>query len=220
MQHTQAHVVGRVNGLLRECHGLAVSCGCDAVLLFVVDDEVHCWASPALEGLVTEHAPRQVIKSLLLAPVPSKERQETLALYLSGKLSGEEHEFPGVVQENDEVDSDLSLLEDVEQRERHFKQTVAHIYAEAEGICKLVSPINEKTYEYLFVVAVPTGKIFPFATPGLRPLVATPEGQKLISTLLETNLKLLAEEGDPDAPRRQEAAVQRALQKMQEKGGQ
>lgn len=49
---TQVDIVGRVNQLLRDCHELAVSTGSFSVLLFVIDDEVHCWASPELEGLV------------------------------------------------------------------------------------------------------------------------------------------------------------------------
>jgi hypothetical protein len=211
--HTQIDVITRVNVLLRECHELAVTCGCDAVLLFVIDDEVHCWASPALEGLVTDHAPRQVIKSLLLEPLSNKDRQETLALYLSGKMSGDEHNFPGV-QHEDEETRDVSFIEDVDAREKHFKKLLAHIHTESEAIGRLESPINERTYEYLLVVAVPTGKIFAFATPGLKPLVGTDEGKKLISTLLETNLKLMAEEGDPNAALREKEAVKRAQEKM------
>lgn len=225
--HTQRQVLNRVNALLRDSHELAVCCRCDAVLLFVVDDEVHCWATPPLEGLVQEHGPRQVIKSLLLDPIPQKERQETLALYLGGKMTGEEHNFPGVQTEEGE-ERDLQFLVDVEAREKRFKVTarvlcvllltpaqelVARIYTEAESVCALVSPISERNYEYLFVVAVPTGRIFTFASTGLKPLVATEAGKGLITTMLETNLKLLAEEGDPDAPAREEAAIARAKAK-------
>ncbi len=47
----------------------------------------------------------------------------------------------------------------VDERERRFKALVSRIFSEAEELCKLVSPINDKTYDYLFVVAVPTGKV-------------------------------------------------------------
>lgn len=216
--HTQLSVVSRVNALLRECHELSVSTGCDAILLFVVDSEVHCWASPALEPLVTDHASRMVLKSLLLEPLTSKERQETLSLYLSGKMAGSEHEFQGV-NVVEEEERDVAFIVDVDAREKRFKQLLAHLYSESEAVCRLVSPLTDKTYEYLLVVAVPSAKIFTFATDGLKPVVATDEGKKLISTLLETNLKLLAEQGDPDAAAREEAAVKRALLKMGGGGG-
>ncbi len=216
--HTQHNVVTRVNALLRECHELSVSTGCDAILLFVVDSEVHCWASPALEPLVTDHASRMVLKSLLLEPLSTKERQETLSLYLSGKMAGEEHEFQGV-KVAEEEDRDVAFIADVDAREKRFKELLAHMYGEAEAVCRLESPLTGKTYEYLLVVAVPSAKIFTFATEGLKPIVSTDQGKKLISTLLETNLKLLAEQGDPDAAAREEAAVKRALLKMGDNNG-
>ncbi len=61
-------------------------------------------------------------------------------------------------------------------------------------------------------------KIFPFATPGLKPMIATDHGRKLITTMLETNLKLQAEEGDPDAPIREAAAIQRAKEREAAQG--
>lgn len=211
--HTQASVVERVNNLLKDCHTLAVECLVNAILLFVVDDEVHCWASPALEGLVTDHQSRQLLKSLLLEPLTSKERQETIALYLSGKETGEE--FPGVQEEIEE--REIEFIADVAKREKRFKELVAKIYSESESICKLESPLTLKTYNYMFVVAVPTGKVFSFSTPELKPLAGTDHGRKLITTLLETNLKMLAEEADPDAKAREDAAIERAKQKEQNK---
>ena len=205
----QRDIERRVETLLRQCHELAGATGADAILLFVVDGEVHCWASPALEGVVTDHASRQLLKALLLEPISQKERQETIALYLSGKESYDE--FPGV-QEHVE-DSDVTFIEDVEAREKRFKELVAHIYTESEAISKLVSPLSEQTYHYMFVVAVASGKIFSFASEELKPMVLTDHGRKLISTLLETNLKQMAEESDPDAAAKEAAAIERAKAK-------
>ena len=209
MKHTQRDIEKRVEGLLKQSHELAVATASDAILLFVVDGEVHCWASPALEGLVMDHASRQVLKSLLLEPISQKERQETIALYLSGKETYDE--FPGVqVQEEHHA---VAFIENVDERERRFKELFANIYTDAEAISELKSPLSDRTYDYMFVVAVPSGKIFSFASEELKPLAMTDHGRKLISTLLETNLKLMAEEADPDAKIREEAAIQRAKQK-------
>ena len=207
---TLVQIEERVNASLRECHELSVATGSDAILLFVIDSEVHCWSSPALEGLVTDHASRQVLKALLLTPPSSKERQESLALYLSGKEVGDN--FPGIQEEVE--DREVAFIEDVETREKRFKELVAKIYTEAEAISKLVSPMTEKTYNYLFVVAVPSGKIFSFSSPELKPLIATQHGRDLISALLETNLKKMAQESDPVAHEREAAAIERAKQKM------
>jgi hypothetical protein len=196
--------------LLRDCHELSVACGVEAILVFVIDTEVHCWSSPALEGLVTDHASRQVLKSLLLEPPSSKERQESLALYLSGKEVDDN--FPGINVEEEERKVDF--IGEVEVREKRFKTLVAHIYTEAEAICKLKSPLSDKCYNYLFVVAVHSGKIFPFSSPELKPLIATEHGRNLIGALLETNLKSMAEEADPEAAAREAAAIERAKQKM------
>lgn len=208
--HTQRDIEVRVERLLRECHELSLATGSEAVLLFVVDGEVHCWASPALEGIVRDHSLRQVLKSLLLEPITQKERQETLALYMSGKQTYDE--FPGVQEEVE--DRHVEFLENVAAREKRFKELVAKIYTESEEICKMQSPLTDRGYNYLFVVAVSTGKIFSFASEELKPMVATDHGRKLISTLLETNLKEMAEESDPDAKAREEAAIARAKAKM------
>jgi hypothetical protein len=209
MQHTLVSIEQRVNALLRDCHELSLATCCEAILLFVIDTEVHCWSSPALEGLVTDHSSRQVLKSLLLTPPSSKERQESLALYLSGKEVGDN--FPGI-QVEEEV-REVEFLEDVEAREKRFKELVAKIYTEAEAICKLTSPLTDKPYNYLFVVSV-NAKIFSFSSPELKPLIATEHGKKLISALLETRLKQLAEENDPEREAKEAAAIERAKQRM------
>lgn len=131
-------------------------------------------------------------------------------------MSGEQNEFPGVqVEEEQSSGATLDYIVDVDEREKFFKARLAHLYTESEAICKLISPITETNYEYLLVVAVPSGKIFPFATPGLKPMVATDHGKKLISTLLETNLKRHAEEGDPEREAKDAAALARAKEKEQ-----
>ncbi len=181
----------------------------EAILLFVIDTEVHCWSSPSLEGLVTDHASRQVLKSLLLEPPSSKERQEALALYLSGKEVDDN--FPGITVEEEE--RSVEYIEDVAAREKRFKELVAKLYTEAEAICSLKSPLTDQCYNYLLVVAVPSAKIFSFSSPALKPMIATEHGRNLIGALLETNLKSMAEEADPEAAAREAAAVERAKQK-------
>jgi hypothetical protein len=113
----------------------------------------------------------------------------------------------------EEEEREVEFIEDVEKREKRFKELVAKIYTEAEAISEIESPLSQAHHEYLFVVAVFTGKVFSFSSPGLQPMIATEEGKKLITTLLETNLKTMAEEADPVAQAREEAAIQRALQK-------
>jgi hypothetical protein len=146
---------------------------------------------------------------LLLTPPTSKERQESLALYLSGKEVGDE--FPGIQVEEEERPVEFIL--DVEKREKRFKELVAEIYTESEEICKLTSPLTDKCYNYLFVVSV-NAKIFSFSSPELKPMIATEHGKRLISALLETRLKELAAEGDPEREAKDAAAVERAKQRM------
>lgn len=162
-------------------------------------------------SLKGDHQSRKLLNSLLLDPPTSKERQEAIALYLSGKETADV--FPGFKVE--EEDRQVDFIQNVDQREKRFKELVAGIYAGAEDLAKLDSPLSGKNYEYFFVVAVVTGKIFTFSTPALKPIVGSEHGRKLISTLLETTLKQLAEEGDPEAARRELAAIERAKAKEQ-----
>ena len=119
--------------------------------------------------------------------------------------------FAGIHEEVE--DRPVEFIFDVEKREKRFKELVAKIYTEAEAICKLTSPLTDKPYNYLFVVSV-NAKIFSFSSPELKPLVATEHGKKLISALLETRLKELAAEGDPEREAKEAAAIERAKQKM------
>ena len=122
-------------------------------------------------------------------------------------------EFPGVKEEKEERQVDFIV--DVDAREKRFKELLVKIYNGSEEICKLESPLSEKSYNYVFLVALYTGKIFSFSTPALKPLVATEHGKQMISTLLETRLKQLAEEADPEAKAREDAAIRKAKEKEQ-----
>ena len=169
--------------------------------MFVIDKKVRCWASPALENYVTDPEIKVMLHTLLLPPLTEAQKQEQLAFYMSGKYEEErdkQEEDSGEEQVSDEeLKQTPSYIEDRSERMDCFKALFTMLLTDVQKFAFYKMEPNYTQNEAMVIVVPPSGSILTRATKKLEPLVNTEEGKKMISIVLETNLKVLAKGLDP-----------------------
>lgn len=150
-----------------------------AIVLY--DESLHHYCSEAFESLINEEAGRKIIAKLLLKEDKKKKAQES-----SPKPTVSE---PPLGPIEAEVDTEASeFIENVEEREKHFKTQVAIVLKQAEDLSLLKRPSHG--CEVCFLVATPAKKIVSWSTPKLEPLYKSEQGQNYLKAVLTSSKDL------------------------------
>jgi len=156
--------------LFQKVHDMALKTYSDALMIIVRNGRVFSYATDKLSPLVGETDGRALVVKMLYD-------------YYKGDLFSfkpDESEGPFNVDY-----PDLRVIIDDDERHNYLVQNFMAI---REKFLPKLKP-NPNGAEGLFLVATLAKQILQMASPGLKPLVGTSEGQKVIQTLLNNPYK-------------------------------